>query len=207
MSELAGFAAEADWLPASVRRAQAAEDAAERGEARAEEQAREARREASHDRALNAYRNAAESRGEVVSALALATGAGLGRSIGDVLADAAGAADREDGRAAAKQRHEDGDVVFIDSEPVIHGASRSGWPATEYELGSLLERASDLHRWGVMYQARLASRRGEDPAAAVRRVASRASYPHQGEVYGEITRVTSADGMGQLGTLSGEIIR
>jgi hypothetical protein len=148
------------WLPAGVQRRLAVEEQAERREARNAEQEQAERAEQSHDKALNAYRAAADARGEVVSAMALATGQGIGRSIGDVFADARLAAEREDGRAAAKQRREDGEVVFIDREPVLHGASRSAWPESEYELGRMVRQAEDDRSWMAGYQMRRASRQG-----------------------------------------------
>ena len=154
--QTAGFG----WLPASVQRRMAVEDQAERREARDAEREREARREEAADKTLAAYRAAAEARGEVVSAMALATGQGIGRSIQDVFGDALAASEREDGRAAARQRHEDGDVVYIDREPQIQGASRSAWPESEYELNRMLRQADELHRDRVAYVARLASRQG-----------------------------------------------
>ena len=159
MTEVAGFGT--GWLPAGVQRRMAVEEQAERREARAAELERAEQAEQAHDKALGAYRAAAEARGETVSALALATGQGIGRSIEDVFADARLAADREDGRAAARRRHEDGDVVFIDREPRIQGASRSSWPSSSYEADRQLRQADQLHRDLVQTQSRMASRRGQ----------------------------------------------
>jgi hypothetical protein len=155
-----------------VATAIAREEAHERAEARRAEIERADEAEKRHESAVAAYKAAAESRGEVVSALAIARGEVGGRDIGDVLRDAIAASDRQDAMQAARERRESGDWEYVDTrpEPVLPGrVSRSdGWPGSEYELGSLIERASELHRWGVAYQARLASRRGQDPAAAVR---------------------------------------
>jgi hypothetical protein len=179
MSEqTAGFG----WLPASVQRRMAVEEQAERRAARDAEREREARREAAEDKALNAYKAAAEQRGEIVSALALATGQGIGRSIQDVFADARLAGEREDGRAAARQRHEDGEVCYIDREPTIQGASRSAWPESEYEFDRQLRQAGELHRDLVMTQARLAARQGRSAEhIATQRIA--AQRAHNGDVH------------------------
>jgi hypothetical protein len=168
MTETAGFGT--SWLPASVQRRMAVEDQAERREARRAEAERQDRQESAHERAVGAYRAAAEQRGEVVSALQLAAGQGIGRSVEDVFADAVAAAEREDARAAARQRHEDGGAVLIDAEPRIR-ASRSAWPESEYELDRMLREASELHRSLVMTQSRLASRqgRGAEHIEAMRR--------------------------------------
>jgi hypothetical protein len=165
--ELAGFGVP-DWLPVRVQRAMLSEDAHERAEAKRAEAERETAAEAAQDRALVLYRSQAEERGEFVTAMALATGQALGRTAADVLAGAEAAADREDARQAARDRRED--VCWIDSEPVVAGASRSAWPGSEYEVDRDLQRASDLHRELVAYQARRASRQGRftEHAAAVR---------------------------------------
>lgn len=162
MSETAGFGM--DWLPASVQRRMAVEDAAEAREARQAEQEREARREQLRDSALQAYRTAQEGRGEVVSAIALATGQVAGRSLGDVFADARSAADREDGRAAAAERRSREDVVYLDSEPRIAG--RSAWPASEFEASRMISQAEELHRDLVAYRARTGYRDAHDAARA-----------------------------------------
>jgi hypothetical protein len=141
-----------------VAAAQAAEDAAARREEREAERAREARREQLADGALSLYRSQAESRGEAVSAMAIARGEVGGRDVLAILADATAAADREDARQRARDRRED--VVFLDSEPVIHGASRSAWPESEWELDRQLRRAADLHTDLVQTRTRLASRQG-----------------------------------------------
>jgi hypothetical protein len=156
MSETAGSGTA--WLPPALARRHAVEDAHERAEARrakAERQDRDAER---HERALASYRAAAEARGEVVSAMEVARGEVGGRELGDIFADAAAAGDREDARQASRDRRED--VVFIDREPVIHGASRSAWPESEYELGRMLREAGELHRDRIAYEARQASRGG-----------------------------------------------
>jgi len=163
MSELAtwtGDVTAGSWLPDRSQRAMAAEDAHERAEARRAEIERQDREDKAHERALGAYRAAAEARGEFISAVQLAAGDGISRSIEDVFADARLASEREDGRAAARQRHQDGDVVFIDHEPRIQGASRSAWPESEYELDRMLRQADELHRDRIAYEARQASRSG-----------------------------------------------
>lgn len=165
MSELAGFGT--DWLPPSVQRRIADEDARERAAGKREEAVRADVADQAHDRALSAYRAAAEARGEVVSAVALATGADMGRTVGDVFADALAAAEREDGRAAARQRHEDGDTAFIGGEPVIHGASRSdGWPESPWELDRMLRDAGQLHSDLVAHVARRDYPAAEEAARA-----------------------------------------
>ena len=166
MSETAGSGT--SWLPARVQRSIAAEEARERREERDAQRKRDERREQAHDRALGAYRAAAEDRGEVVSAMAIARGEVTGRDINDILGDARAAADREDIRQASRDRRED--VHWIDQEPTIHGASRSAWPESEWELDRLIRRAQQDHSWFVAYRARLASREGryEEHAAAVR---------------------------------------
>jgi len=153
--ELAGFGAPS-WLPPRAVMAQAAEDAAERAADRAAEVARAERHEVAHERALGSYRTAAEGRGEFVSALAMARGDEVGRGLPAIFADVLAAADREDGREIARKRREDVDTCRLDAvaEPVLHGASRSAWPGSEFELSRMIDQASDLHRWGVMYQAR-----------------------------------------------------
>ncbi len=149
MSEMAG------WLPPAVARRVADDDAHERAQARRDEAERADQADACRENALAAYKTAAEARGEVVSAVQLATGEGIGRTTADIFGDAIAAADREDARTAARQRHEDGEVVFIDREPVLHGASRSdGWPSSSYEADSMLRRARGLHSDLVRTMAR-----------------------------------------------------
>jgi hypothetical protein len=146
MSDLEAFGAAA-WLPARVRRAQAAEDAAERREARRSEAARAEASDAAHDRHLGHYKAACELRGEHVSAMALATGEDIGRSLDDILADAIAAADHEDARQAARAHREAG----LEPEHVEVGRS-DGWP---YDLDRQLRQAEDNHRELVALRARL----------------------------------------------------
>lgn len=147
MNELAGFGT--DWLPASVRRRQLAEEAAERREARRAEQERADRAERLHDAAVAQYLAAAAVRGEEGTVEALVTGAELGRSVTDVLAEAQAAADREDARAAARERRAEylGDTGDI-------GRSSDGWPSSAYEADRLIRQARDLHSGLVMARAR-----------------------------------------------------
>ena len=152
MSETAAFGVPA-WLPASVQRRQAAEDARERAEARRADRERAEADERRHEAAVQAWAAAAEVRGEAVSAMQLATGEGIGRSLGDVFAEARAAADREDGRAEALRRRLDESGELIYAEPRIH-ASRSGWPESERELDRMLRRADELHRDLVAVRAR-----------------------------------------------------
>jgi hypothetical protein len=207
MSELAGFGM--SWLPAAAQGRIEAEERAEEREARRAEAEREVQREQRHESAMAAYAAAAGERGEVVSALAIARGEVAGRTVGDVFADALAAADREDARSASRQRREDGDVVFIDSEPRIHGVSRSAWPASEWELDRTLRQASELHRDLVAVRARYDYPAAEMAARAktgeARELARR--YQAQNGYSGEITRTASADGMGQLGDYFGNVIR
>lgn len=182
MTELAGFADGADWLPDRVRRAQAIEAQREAREGRDAERARQERADTGHDRALAAYRAGADQRGEEVTAMALATGQDIGRTLGDVLGDAQLAAEREDGRATARERHQRDDVEYIGgAEPRIH-ASRSDWPESEYELGRMIREAQDSRSWIAGYRTRVASRRGQaaEHIEAERAAARRA---HEGDVY------------------------
>ena len=132
------------WIPPRAARLQAAEDARERQEARRAEAERADRAEQAHDAALSQYAAQAESRGEVISAIQLATGQGLGRTTADILADAQGAADREDARQASRDQRED--VHYIGAnEPTLHASRSDGWPGSSYEAARLLRRARDLH--------------------------------------------------------------
>ncbi len=177
MSEMAGFAGAGSWLPASVQRRMAPEDAHERAEARRAKLERADQADQARERSLAAYRAAAEQRGEVVSAMALASGEVTGRDLGDVFADATAAADREDARQRARDRRESGEVVFID-EPVIRDAGRSE-PLWTYEMDRELRRAHDLHGDLVQVMARadypsaLAAARRHSPH---RHTAARSEY-------------------------------
>lgn len=171
MSESAGWGVP-DWLPARVQRNFYLESQREAKEDRQAEARREARREQRADKARVLARSEAEMRGEAVSALAMATGEGLGRTVGDVLADARAMAERADARAAAKDRKEPREVVWGD--PVIHGARRSAWPSSEYELDRTLRLADELHRDMVAYQARIG---GAAAVEAERAKSSRADVP------------------------------
>jgi hypothetical protein len=109
------------WLPPSVLRRQAIEEAHERAEAKRAEEARANRAEEQHQRALTLYREQAASRGEELSVLDVARGLNVGRTVGEVLADAAMQADREDRLAAHRARYEPVVPQHIDfSEPVVH---------------------------------------------------------------------------------------
>jgi hypothetical protein len=150
MSEQQGWAL--GDLPAGIQRRMAASDAAEAREGRAAEAEREARREAAHERALTAFRSAAEARGEYVSGVALATGQAGGRSLADIFAGVEAAADREDARLGAAERHQRDDWGYLDGrEPQL--AARSSWPGSEFEASRMIERAEDLHRDLIAYQA------------------------------------------------------
>jgi hypothetical protein len=150
MTELAGFGDNSSWLPVRVQRALAAADAAERREARHAEAARADAADAAREKSLAAYKAAAELRGEVVSAVALASGEVAGRTVADVFADARAAGDRDDARAAARDRRDE--LVYVD-EPVIH-AGRSAPLVAEYALDRQLRRADELHRDLVALRAR-----------------------------------------------------
>jgi hypothetical protein len=185
MSELSGFGIPA-WLPPRVAARLADEEAHERAQARRDEAERADQAEKRHMSAVAAYKAAAEQRGEYVSAVAIARGEGIGRSVDDTLRDAAAAADREDARAAARDRRGRDDVCYLDApEPTIH-ASRSAWPESSYELDRMLREARDLHTDLVHAQARLASRAGriQEHLEAVRRdrAHSRASEGGQGTI-------------------------
>jgi hypothetical protein len=196
MTELSGFAAAVDWLPPGVIRAQAIEDQAERREARRAEAARQERADGMAESGLAAYKAAAEGRGETVGAMAMATGEVPGRGLEDIFGAAVAAADREDARSAARESRED--KHFVDSDVVLHGASRSdGWPGSSYELSRMIDQAQDLRRWMTMYEARLASRqgRGAEHIEALRAKAERGHASRSGQgAYTEITRVCTPDG-------------
>ena len=153
------------WLPPSVAARIADEEAHELAAAKRDEAQRADQADQARERGLEAYRVAAGARGEVVSALAIARGEVAGRSLGEIFGDARDAADREDARASARQRREDGDDVYF-GEPVIHGAARSAWPSSDYELDRLMRHADELHRDLVAVRARYNYRSAEVAARA-----------------------------------------
>jgi hypothetical protein len=191
-----------DWLPQQVQRRMHAEAVSEARTARRAERERESRHERAEELARAAYREAAEARGEYVSALALASGEVAGRTVAEVLAGALAAAGHEDARSAAREaRAAQGEVPVVFGEPVI---GRSGWPASEYECARQLERASDLHRDLVVYRARRNYPAAEEAARAKSAYAQRGSVQALGSVTGDITRVVTPDGAGQMGNWLGE---
>jgi hypothetical protein len=185
-----------DWLPVAAQRNLIHEEALRRRDAAVAERELEARRADLHEKNLHAYRQAAEARGEYVSALELATGQVTGRTMADVFRDAREAGDREDARAAVRARKEaQGEVPVLVGEGSI---GRSGWPGSEYELNSQLERASDLHRDLVAYRARRNYPEAAE-AARAKSSASRSAYPSD-----EITRACDGDyALGYLASWTG----
>jgi hypothetical protein len=161
--EMAGFAGGLEWLPARVQRAMAVEDARERAEAKRADAEREARREQKHETALALYRQQCDDRGEYVSALALARGEVTGRTLGDIMADAQASADRDNARAAARDRYKDGgDWCYIGSgEPVIREPVSRSEIVNEYELSRAIAQLEDGRTWMAGYMMRLASRCGQ----------------------------------------------
>jgi len=157
-----------DFLPPSVQRRMAVEDAAEAKQARQEKQEREVRREQLHDSALQAYRAAAEARGEVVSAVALATGQAGGRSLADIFDSVIAAADQEDARQGAQERSGRDDWGYV---------GRSAWPGSEYELDRTINRAQELHRDLVAYRGRHDYPAAQDAARAKAGGANRVVNP------------------------------
>ena len=100
----AGVSDPPHWLPESIRRRQALEDAADQRIARAAARERADADERAHDGALQAYRAAAERRGDVFDVLSLATGEGIGRTAEDVFRDMLAISEDEDARAAARDK-------------------------------------------------------------------------------------------------------
>ncbi len=96
----------ADFLPASVLKAQAIEERAERREARDAERQRAEYLEQRHERAVSSWKAMAEERGEMVTAMQIATGEGLGRTLEDVFETSRMLADREDARERARLARE-----------------------------------------------------------------------------------------------------
>ncbi len=175
--------------PARSLRWMEAEAAAERREARRAEAERQDRAEQAAETALAMYRSQAEARGEVVSAVALARGEIGGRTAAEVLADAQGAADREDARQAARDRREE--VCFIDREPTIHTSRSDGW---EYEFARQLRQAEDLHRALVTYRARHHYPRAAEAARARAGSGTAARLTSRTEQTGYLTRVVTSTG-------------
>lgn len=196
-NDLAGFGV--DWLPPTVQRRIAVEDRQEARAARQDARDREARLADRHDRALAAARDRAMLRGEEVPPQAMVTGEGLARTVAETLADAAAQGAIEDARTASRERHERGEErVWIEAEPVGARRAASDWPGSEYELGRLIDQADELHRWRIAFEARHGYRSVESTEAE--RSANRA----RGQ---DVTRACSADGMSQLGSLTGKVIR
>jgi hypothetical protein len=137
-----------DWLPASVQRAQAAEDQQERREARRAEAEREGHAEAARDQATAAYMAAAASRGEDVTAMDAVNG-NIGRTVSEVLAGNAGLADR-----IPKEHREP--VNFIDA-PVRRSAPVDG----DVDGDGVLPRAM------LAAEARRVGRRGQEAREAM----------------------------------------
>jgi hypothetical protein len=121
-----------DWLPPSVARRAARDDAREQREAHAADAERERRVEDAHQRHLALAAEQAGLRGDVVTALQLATGQVRGRSVAEILDAGRLAGDRDDVIAAARL-HRDGhgtpEPLHVEvGEPVLHQArSETGW--------------------------------------------------------------------------------
>jgi hypothetical protein len=88
-----------EWLPLSVRRAQAAEERAEAQQARADKRALDARVEARRAADLQMVVREADERGEYVDPVALAVGSVTGHSLADALESAKARWERDDARA------------------------------------------------------------------------------------------------------------
>jgi hypothetical protein len=161
-----------DWLPLAAQRNLIHEAAQQRAEAKRAELERADHADRAHDKALAAYREAAEARGEYVSAVDVAAGRVPGRTVADVFRGALEAGEREDARAAVRDRRAaQGEVPLMFGEASI---GRSGWPQSEYELDRQLRRASDLHRDLVAFMAR------RDYPAAAEAARAKSAYARQG---------------------------
>ena len=219
MSKSAGFG-DGSRLPPRVQRVLEREAAHDRAEARRAEIDRAERVAAREIDALAACVAAAESRGEYVTARQIATGKIPGRTPEEIMRAGFSAQDRADALAGHRERRGDGDWEFIGTgEPVIHEPVSRAEIVNDYELSRTLRQVEDSRDWMNRYKSRLASRQGRAAEhLEARRAEAEARHLQRSQPtpvltsrteaagYTEITRVCTADGMGQLGDIDGNVI-
>lgn len=136
-----------DWLPPSIQRRAALDDAREAREARAAEAERERAIEARREQALSDYAAGANLRGEALDVMALAAGRVPHRTVSDVLTAAAAAAeadDRRDEMHAWRNGHGEPEkihVEFVGDPNIITPAARSG---TGWKIAQRARHFNDL---------------------------------------------------------------
>jgi hypothetical protein len=156
-----------EWLPLSVRRAQAAEARAEAQQARVAERALAERVEARRSADLAMFASEAECRGERIDPVELATGTITGHSLADVLESARMASERQDAEAERQERRKRGERLQF-TGLLEDPATRSAPAMTATRRA--IDRASERFMASVAASQEARRRRGEleDVVPAVR---------------------------------------